>query len=113
MEPSNLTNPSSSPVPVTPKLVSALNVLQISHESWPIFLDCSMISTSPSQAKRNSLNTDSAVGRLRLAKSDQTSTQPLLPTIALTWPCTATEPPHIQVVPTGSTVVALRSSPNI
>src|SRR5215216_3885143 len=77
MAPSNPTNPSSSPAPATPKLVSALNVLQISREFWPTFLDCSMILTSPSPVKRNLLNMDSAVACSHSAKQDQTPIQPL------------------------------------
>src|SRR5215217_7209751 len=104
MAPSNPTNPSSSPAPATPKLASALNALQISRESWPTFLDCSMISTSPSQATRNSSNTDSAVERLHLVKQAPTSTQPSQPTAVSLSHYAATGQQRILAVLTGSTL---------
>src|SRR5215216_155466 len=102
MAPSNPTNPSSSPAPATPKQASALNVLQISQESWPTFLDCSMISTSPSRVKQNSSNTASEAALSRSAKQDQTSIPPLRPITVLYSHYAETEPQRTLPVRIGS-----------
>src|SRR5215216_782917 len=112
MELSNPTNRSSSPAPATPKLVSALNALQISRESWPTFLDCSMISTSPSQATRNSSNTDSEVERLHLVKSAPTSIPPLQPKVVSLSHYAATGQQRILEHLIGSTPATHQGSPN-